>query len=171
MHNYTQQNTQHQFLIHGGDKRGTKRVFWIALGLLPILGALIWWLGDTGFWIGSVSYIVAIVGCFWWLGSGQSERYVVTIDTEGKWIRATDRIRGIQLWEDDFHIEWVQVSEIQVLISGESYRHPALVYAEEKVDLIIDAVPTSTRILLGLGEKAEIESVYEVLTGESTAQS
>lgn len=170
MHNHTKENTQHQFLIHGGDKRGTNRLFWIALGLLPVLGALIWWLGDMGFWIGGTAYIVSIVGCFWWLGSGQSERYVVTIDTQANLITAQDRSRGIQLWEDDFRVEWVQVSEIQVLISGESYRHPALVYAEDKVDLIIDSVPTSTRILLGLGEKGEVESVFKDLTGKPPPQ-
>ena len=72
------------------------------------------------------------------------------------------------MWEDDFQLDWLQISEIQVVLSGESYRNPALVYAEDKVEFIMDTVPTSTRILLGLGDKSEIEAVWCLLTGKSS---
>ena len=72
------------------------------------------------------------------------------------------------MWEDDFQSDWLQIAEIQVVISGESYRNPALVYAEDTVEFIMDTVPTSTRILLGLGERVDIESVLGLLTVESS---
>jgi len=163
MHNHTQENTQHQFFIHGGDKRGTNRLLWVAIGLLPVFALAVWLLGDLGFWIGGGVYIVSLLGCFWWMGSGQAERYAITIDLATKTISATDRVQGTTLWEDDFRPEWLQIAEIQVVLSGETYRHPALVYAEEKVDLIMDTVPSSTRVLLGVGAKTEVEPVFTSL--------
>ena len=168
MHNHTQDNTQHQFLIHGGDKRGTNRLLWVAGGLIPFVALLIWFLGDLGFWIGVGGSVSALAVCFWWLGSGQAERYEINIDTETNSISAIDRVRGLTMWEDDFQLDWLQISEIQVVLSGESYRNPALVYAEDKVEFIMDTVPTSTRILLGLGDKSEIEAVWCLLTGKSS---
>lgn len=168
MHNHTQHNTQHKFLIHGGDKRGTKRLLWVAGGLLPFVVLLILFFGNMGFWIGVGVYGFALAGCFWWMGSGHAERYEINIDTETKSISAIDRVRGLTMWEDDFQSNWLQVSEIQVVLSGESYRNPALVYAEDNVDFIMDTVPTSTRILLGLGEKSEIEAVWGLLTEKSS---
>ena len=168
MHNHIQNNTQHQFRIHGGDKRGTNYLLFVAAGLLPVVGALIWFLGDTGFWIGGGGYIVSLIACFGWMGSGKAERYQILIDTKSKTIAAHDQVRGIELWEDDFHPEWVRTAHIQVIISGEPYQHPALVYSEDPVDLVIDSVPTSVRTLLGLGEKQEIASVYQTLVGSKT---
>jgi len=171
MHNHIQNNTQHQFRIHGGDKRGTNYLLFVAVGLLPVVAALIWYLGDQGFWIGAGGYIVALVVCFGWMGSGQAERYEVVIDTKTNTISATDRVKGIQLWEDDFNPEWVRLSQIQVVISGEPYKHPALVYSEDPVDLVIDSVPTSVRTLLGLGEKMDIQVIYEALGGTASTES
>jgi|GEM_PF-4134120 len=168
MHNHTQNNTQHQFLIHGGDKRGTNRLLWVVGGLVPCVVLLIWFLGDMGFWIGVGGSTTALAACFFWMGSGQAERYEINIDTETKSISATDRVRGLTMWEDDFQVDWLQISQIQVVLSGESYRNPALVYAEDNVEFIMDTVPTSTRILLGLGEKSEIEAVLGLLTGKSS---
>lgn len=168
MHNHTQDNTRHQFLIHGGDKRGTNRLLWVAGGLIPCVVLLIWFFGDVGFWIGVGGSAIALAVCFWWMGSGQAERYEINIDTEAKSISAIDRVRGLTMWEDDFQVDWLQVAEIQVVISGESYRNPALVYAEDTVEFIMDTVPTSTRILLGLGERVDIESVLGLLTVESS---
>ena len=168
MHNHTQDNTRHQFLIHGGDKRGTNRLLWVTGGLIPCVFLLIWFLGDLGFWIGVGGSVSALAVCFWWMGSGQAERYEINIDTETNSISAIDRVRGLTMWEDDFQLDWLQISEIQVVLSGESYRNPALVYAEDKVEFIMDTVPTSTRILLGLGDKSEIEAVWCLLTGKSS---
>ena len=54
------------------------------------------------------------------------------------------------------------------MISGEPYKHPALVYSEEPIDLVIDSVPTSTRTLLGLGEQEEIDAMCRLL-GQSNS--
>ena len=165
MHNHIQNNTQHHFRIHGGDKRGTNYLFYVAVALLPVVGALIWFLGDLGFWIGVGGYVLALVACVVWMGSGKAERYEILIDTTEGTIAATDRVLGIQLWEDDFNPDWIRISHIQVVISGDTYRHPALVYSEEPLDLVMDSVPTSSRTLLGLGEQAAVQSVHQLFGG------
>ena len=165
MHNHIQNNTQHQFRIHGGDKRGTNYLLYIAVGLLPVVGALIWFLGDLGFWMGLGGYVLALAGCVGWMGSGQAERYEILIDTDENTISAMDRVGGVQLWEDDFNPDWMRISQIQVVISGEVYKHPALVYSEEPIDLVIDSVPNSTRTLLGLGEFSDIQGVHQMFEG------
>ena len=141
-------------------------MLYVAVGLLPLVGALIWFLGDLGFWIGVGGYVLALGACVVWMGSGQAERYEISIDTEAGTITATDRVLGVQLWEDDFNATWIRISQIQVVISGETYKHPALVYSEEPLRLVIDAVPTNTRTLLGLGELSAIQSVRKLLGGE-----
>ena len=166
MHNHIQNNTQHQFRIHGGDKRGTNYLLYVAVGLLPVIGALVWFLGDLGFWIGVGGYALALAVCVGWMGSGQAERYEISIDTEAGTITATDRVLGVQLWEDDFTATWIRISQIQVVISGETYKHPALVYSEEPLELVMDAVPTSTRTLLGLGELSAVQSVHQLFGGD-----
>ena len=170
MHNHIQNNTQHQFRIHGGDKRGTNALLFVAVGLLPVVGALIWFLGDTGFWIGVVGYVVSLVACFGWMSSGKAERYEVLIDPATSTISASDRIRGVQLWEDDFHLDWIRSAYIQVVISGEPYKHPALVYSEDPIEFVIDSVPTSTRTLLGIGEQDEIDAVCQLLVQSSATE-
>ena len=65
-------------------------------------------------------------------------------------------------------LEWIRPAHIQVVISGEPYKHPALVYSEEPIDLVIDSVPTSTRTLLGLGEQEEIDAMCQLL-GQSNS--
>lgn len=170
MHNHIQNNTQHQFRIHGGDKRGTNALLFLAVGLLPVVGGLIWFLGDTGFWIGVVGYVVSLVSCFGWMSSGKAERYEILIDTVTNTIIASDRVRGVQLWEDDFNPDWIRRAHIQVVISGESYKHPALVYSEDPIELVMDSVPTSTRTLLGLGEQDEIDVVWQLLVQSSSTE-
>ena len=91
------------------------------------------------------------------MSSGKAERYEIMIDTATKTISVSDRVRGVQLWEDDFNPDWVRLAHIQVVLSGEPYKHPVLVYSEDPIELVIDAVPTSTRALLGFGEQEEIE--------------
>lgn len=138
-------------------------MLFVAVGLLPVVGALIWFLGDTGFWIGVIGYVVSLVSCFGWMSSGKAERYEIMIDTATKTISVSDRVRGVQLWEDDFNPDWVRLAHIQVVLSGEPYKHPVLVYSEDPIELVIDAVPTSTRALLGFGEQEEIEAVCQLL--------
>ena len=111
MHNHIQNNTQHQFCIHGGDKRGTNYLLYVAVGMLPIVGAAIWFLGDLGLWIGVGGYVFALVTCVGWMGSGKAERYEIRIDTDEGTIVATDRVSGVQLWEDDFHPAWIRLSD------------------------------------------------------------
>lgn len=166
MHNHIQNNTRHQFRIHGGDKRGTNYLLYVVVGLLPVVGALIWFLGDLGFWIGVGGYVVSLIICMGWMGSGKAERYEIVIDTEKQTITASDRVLGVQLWEDDFNPDWIRISSIQVVISGEVYKHPALVYSEEPLELVIDAVPTSIRTLLGLGELSAVQAVHQLFGGD-----
>jgi len=170
MHNHIQNNTQHQFRIHGGDKRGTNALLYVAVGLLPVVGALIWFLGDTGFWIGVTGYIVSLASYFGWMSSGKAERYEILIDVATRTISASDCVQGIQMWEDDFNPDWVRPAHIQVVISGEPYKHPALVYSEDSIELVIDSVPTSTRTLLGLGEQDEIDAVCQLLVQSSSTE-
>ena len=163
MHGYTKTNNQHTFLIHGGDKRSTNRLTWLAVAVLPLIGVLNWQLGEMGFWIGVGVSAALLMGYFGWMGSGQSERYEVSIDLDKESISAKDRKSGVLLWEDDFQPKWVRMAEIQVIISGEPYRHPALIYTEEPVDLVMDTTPTSTRTLLSLGETEELSTIYTQL--------
>lgn len=166
MHNHNYSNGQHQFLIHGGDRRSTNRLKWVAIGQLPFLLA-VYVFAPEAITVGVLAYLVSLVVWFWWMGSGQSERYLVQIDLEKKSIMTEDRLAKQELWMDDFNPEWVRLSEIQVILNGEAYRHPALVYSDKELDLIMDAVPDSTRILLGIGELDEVQQVLSQLQSNS----
>ena len=61
-----------------------------------------------------------------------------------------------------------QTLEIQVILNGEAYRHPTLVYSDKELDLIMDAVPDSTKILLGIGELDEVQQVLSQLQSNSS---
>lgn len=167
MHNHNYSNGQHQFLIHGGDRRSTNRLKWVAIGQLPFLLA-VYVFAPEAITVGVLAYLVSLVVWFWWMGSGQSERYLVQIDLEKKSIMTEDRLAKQELWMDDFNPEWVRLSEIQVILNGEAYRHPALVYSDKELDLIMDAVPDSTRILLGIGELDEVQQVLSQLQSNSS---
>lgn len=167
MHNHSFSNGQHEFLVHGGDRRSTNRLKWVALGQLPILMAVYAIMPALIEW-GVVAYIVSLAFWFWWMNSGRSERYLVRIDAKSGGISAEDRVLKTELWADDFNSEWVRLSEIQVILNGEAYRHPALVYSERQIDLIMDTVPDSTRILLGVGEKDELHALQVQLQSMSS---
>lgn len=162
MHNHNYSNGQHQFLIHGGDRRSTNRLKWVAIGQLPFLIA-VYVFAPEAITFGVIAYVVSLVIWFWWMGSGQSERYLVKIDLDNAAISTEDRVAKRELWSDDFNPDWVRLSEIQVILSGEAYRHPALIYSEKEIDLIMDAVPDSTKILLGVGELDEVQKVQSQL--------
>lgn len=162
MHNHNYSNGQHQFLIHGGDRRSTNRLKWVAIGQLPFLIA-VYVFAPEAIMIGVIAYIVSLAVWFWWMGSGQSERYLVQIDLGNSSITTEDRFAKRALWADDFNPEWVRLSEIQVILSGEAYRHPALIYSEKEIELVMDAVPESTKILLGVGELDEVQQVLSQL--------
>ena len=50
------------------------------------------------------TYAISLVACFGWMGSGKAERYEIRIDTATSTISASDRVRGVQMWEDDFNL-------------------------------------------------------------------
>ena len=142
-----------------------ERLLLVAIGLLPVLLSA-WFLAPhyTSYFI--LAYVVSVLGCFKWMSSGRMERYLVCIDFNKGTIAAQDRVQKLQMWVDDFNPSWVRISEIQVVIRGEVYRHPALVYSEVPIDLAMDGVPSSTRILLGIGEQEELSEVYSILNGD-----
>ena len=47
-----------------------------------------------------------------------------------------------------------------------SYKHPALVYSEEPLELVIDSVPTSTRTLLGWENTSAVQAVHQLFGGD-----
>ena len=163
MHNHTYNNPLHEFLIQGGDRRGTHRLMLVAIGLLPVVvGGWVFYSQHISMFI--IGYLICLLACFVWMSSGRMERYLVGIDLEKGSIFASDRVQKEQMWIDDFNSTWVRITDIQVVIRGEVYRHPALVYSKEPIELVMDGVPTATRIMLGVGERDELEQVQKLLS-------
>ena len=162
MHNHSYNNRQHEFLIQGGDRRGTNRLLIVAIGLLPVvLAGWFWYTQYISMFV--MGYVACLVACFVWMSSGRMERYLVGVDLDKGSIYAQDRVQKEQMWVDDFDPSWVRIAEIQVVIRGEVYRHPALVYSKEPIELVMDGVPSATRIMLGVGEREELAQVQALL--------
>ena len=95
----------------------------------------------------------------------------IRIDTEEGTIMATDRVSGVQLWEDDFHPAWIRLSQIQVVISGETYKHPALVYSEEPLEDGHGCCSHEFTYTAWIGRVGAVQSVQRLFIGELNEES
>lgn len=167
MQNYLFEQNVHQFFIDGGDSRTMKSTYlWIVLTGIVFLASFYYW--NLEQWIPPLAwltaYVVIIGGVLFYLSKGKMARYLVRIDCETGTIKAIDQQEHQDLWEDDFKPEKLFLSEIQVFIGAQSYRYPALVYGDMIQELVEDGVPYSSKVVLGFGEKAELEEIKEKLS-------
>lgn len=159
---------KHHFHVHGGDTRTSNWLYGLSLGVIFALTSAYIVL-DLGQWIHSLywaGFTLLCVGLiFWYLSDGKTHRYEIQIDPQRKIIYAIDHKTHQQLWEDTFRPERLYRSNIQVVVSGQVYRYPALAYGNEQLELIVDGLPTNHRILLGFGDKEEVDELLNTLKG------
>lgn len=167
MQNYLFEQNLHQFFIDGGDSRTMKGTYLcIFLTALVFIGGFYYlnleqWISPLG-WL--FVYIIVNSGILFYLSKGKMARYLVQINCEEGTIKAIDQKMHQALWEDDFNPEKLFLSEIQVFIGAQSYRYPALVYGDTQQELIEDGVPYSSKVILGFGEKSELEEMKSTLS-------
>ena len=166
MQNHFQFQHKHHFKVHGGDAKAVYGLYMLSALIAGGVWGGFYWLQLEQYapsWVWLCVVVVGVLGVFWWSRKGAMHRYEIQIDLEEGKIYAMDHKKRQQLWEDEYHPDWVRGSEIQVIVGGQVYRYPALIYASEPVDLIIDGVPTNNRILLSFGEKTEVDAMVQTL--------
>jgi hypothetical protein len=170
MVNLEKHNYQYTFAVNGGDSKTS--IIGLMLPLISlIVGAGIYY-AYAEIWIPE-EWLVYGWGCLFFTGSllvfwlfqilskGSFARFIVKIDLELAQISAYDRLRTQSLWTTSFFPEQLYISEILLELNGEEYTFPVLVYAEEHIELVEEAVPYPDRTILGYAEKDEIEQVLE----------
>ncbi|MAA79669.1 MAG: hypothetical protein CL916_10450 [Deltaproteobacteria bacterium] len=170
MVNLEKNNYQYIFSVNGGDPKAS------ILGLLfPFLllmsGSGLYYTYAERFmsqdwivygWGGVIVLTLALVISFFQkISTGSFSRFIVKIDLELAQISAFDRARTQSLWTNSFYPEQLYISEILLELNGEEYTFPVLVYAEERFELVEEAVPYPDRAILGYAEKEEIEQVLQ----------
>ena len=172
MVNLERHQLQYNFAVNGGDVRSS--TIGLSLILVPFifLSVGFYFLGDQFVPDNSRIYVWVVlavsflfVGGIWLkrVATGTLARFVVTIDLESIEIKAYDRVAMQNLWVSDFYPEQLQISEVLVEINGEDFRYPALVYADEQVDIVEESVPYPERVILGFDEREEIEKVLQLI--------
>ena len=148
MNNLTINQGVYTFATNGGDARTMRQAVFAVLGapiiyvtsvlalqwLLPELltSSTMSWLLNPFFVLGLSLVIVAIT--FARLSKGSAARFAVEIDLNNRVIRARDRVQGVQMWEDAFEPENLFIARIQVIVQGEPYFYPTLVYGDPERD-------------------------------------
>ena len=148
MNNLTINQDVYTFATNGGDSRTMRQAVFTVLGapiiyvtsvlalrwLLPELltSSTMSWLFNPFFALGLCLVIVAIT--FARLSKGSAARFAVEIDLNNRVIRARDRVQGVQMWEDAFEPENLFIARIQVIVQGEPYFYPTLVYGDPERD-------------------------------------
>ena len=110
--------------------------------------------------------IMVVFRLFFSLQKGDFTRFEITIDTQRMMIWAFDRKTGLKLWEDQFNPLHLYYSKVQIIVQGEVFFYPALVYGKEQYDLVEEVVPYPEHMLLGFGEREELEAMVTELCGE-----
>lgn len=168
MVNLEKNNYQYTFAVNGGDPKTS--IWGLLLPLFSlIIGAGLYY-GYAERWVPHDWIIygwggLCILGCmlatifFRVLSTGSFARFIVKIDLELAQISAYDRLKTQSLWTMSFFPEQLYTSEIMLELNGEEYTFPVLVYADEYLELVEEAVPYPDRTILGYAEKEEIELV------------
>ena len=172
MVNLEKQQMQYNFAVNGGDIRSST----VGLSVIVIpavaVGIGLYFMGDRfipdalQLYVWLFLLLSTIIGGGLWLkkvATGTLARFIVTIDLESVQIKTYDRIAMENLWISDFFPEQLQISEVIIDINGEDFRYPALVYAEEKLDIVEESVPYPDRVILGFDEREEIEKVLQLI--------
>ena len=170
MVNLEKNNFQYTFAVNGGDPKASIWGLVFPLLVLTVGAGLYYmyaerWIPQdwlTYGWGGmGVVALVLIVSFFRTLSTGSFSRFIVKIDLELAQISAFDRFQAQSLWKTSFYPEQLYMSEILLEVNGEEYTFPVLVYAEEHLELVEEAVPYPDRSILGYAEKEEIEQVLQ----------
>lgn len=167
MQNYLFEQNIHQFFIDGGDSRTMKSSYlWIFLTGIAFWASFHYLQLEQ--WIPPITWLavygVVVLSVLFYLSKGKMARYLVQINCAQGTIKAIDQKKHQDLWEDDFNSEKLYLSEIQIFIGAQMYRYPALVYGDVYQDLIEDSVPYSSKIVLGFGEKNQLEEIKAKLS-------
>jgi len=166
MQNYFFENNIHHFNINGGDARTMKMQLVVLLVVLVLgLGGYQYFTAATnipaGFSIGGTLLLLIFFSRL--LLKGKASRYQIQIDLHKQSIIAWDQKRKEEMWEDDFHSEYLYISEIQVVMGSQIYRYPALVYGENQKEIVEDGVPYPEQVVLGFAERGSLQRIQEVL--------
>ena len=170
MVNLEKNNFQYTFSVNGGDPKAS--IWGLMLPtLLLVIGSGLYYTYAERFipqeWIAYgwggvvVLTLVLVVSFFRTLSTGAFSRFIVKIDLELAQISAFDRVQTQSLWTTSFYPEQLYISEILLQLNGEEYAFPVLVYAEEHLELVEEAVPYPDRSILGYAEKEELEQVLQ----------
>ena len=175
----THQPPRFLFSVNGGDLQTTK-VALFAPVLVLLLPPTAYWYGVRALfpesWLasGADAYgliviimlsVMVVFRLFFSLQKGDFTRFEISIDLERMMISAFDRKTGLKLWEEQYDPLKLYFSKIQIIIQDESFFYPALVYGVEQYDLVEEVVPYPEHMLLGFGEREELESVVSKLSG------
>ena len=170
MVNLEKHNYQYTFAVNGGDSKTS--IIGLMLPLISLIVGVGIYYAYAEIWIPEEWLIYGWGGLFFtgsllvfWLfqilSKGSFARFIVKIDLELVQISAYDRLKTQSLWTTSFFPEQLYISEILLELNGEEYTFPVLVYAEEHIELVEEAVPYPDRTILGYAEKDEIEQVLE----------
>ena len=170
MVNYQQQGQQFIFFVNGGDSRTTRWAFLApGLGVALILGLYMGFFRsyvppnmEIFVWVFlGILVLLMIVVILRKLSQGEMSRFEVRIHFGKGSISAYDREENCPLWEDEFNPSRLSSSKIQVIIRGEVFYYPALIYGDRKLDLVEDGVPYPDKVLLCFGEEDEIKELQD----------
>ena len=170
MVNLEKNNFQYIFSVNGGDPKAS--VWGLLLPSILLIVSSVSYYIYAEHWIPQewITYgwgglillaITLIISFFRVLSTGSFSRFIVKIDLELAQISAFDRAQTQSLWTTSFYPEQLFISEILIELNGEEYSFPVLVYAEEQLDLVEEAVPYPDRSILGYAEKEEIDRVLK----------
>mgnify|MGYP001176271741 CR=1 FL=1 len=180
MKNMTHQHPRFMFSVNGGDLQTTKVALVAPILVLLTPAALYWYVARSffsedllasgadlyGLILIVILSILVVFRLFFSLQKGDYTRFQISIDLERMMISAFDRKTGLKLWEEQYDPLKLYFSKIQIIIQDESFFYPALVYGSEQYDLVEEVVPYPEHLLLGFGEREELESVVAQLSGE-----
>lgn len=148
MNNLTINQGVYTFATNGGDSRTMRQALYAVLGspigwivlvllyrwqlpeLLP--ESVDSWLLNPFLIVGLTLVVSALT--FVRLSKGSAARFAVEIDPGQRLIRARDRVEGVQMWEDRYDPENLFIAQIQVIVQGEPYFYPTLVYGDPDRD-------------------------------------
>ena len=169
MQNLSRSAQRYVFSVNGGDLRSTRvALIWPAL-ILILPQALYFALGREHVPPSAAVYgypaclllsLIVVWRVFGALNRGVFTRFEIGIDLDAGLISVYDRLDLLRVWEEEFDPDNLYVSRIQVIIQGELYTYPALVYGNEPQEVVEESVPYPDRSLLGFGEEAVVGQIH-----------
>lgn len=171
MVNLEHRNNQMLFHVNGNDMRTSHVAILFPMLLVLFTVALHYWVLGGLFvemkWplISFEIFINVLLTLLFYrkLSTGTSSRYVIDINISEAQIQAKDKTNNQILWVDKFTSSKVFLSEIQVWVGKEQYIYPALVYGDERKEIVEESVPYPELSILGYGEESELTKVLSLL--------